>query len=65
MWDFNVPAEISSAFVCEILADRASPHFSQNLFFVTQMKMGGMGGGPLPQKGVVKTMTMAECGVLR
>lgn len=43
MWGFNVHAEISSAFVREVLADRASPHFSQNPQNVTGMKMGWHG----------------------
>lgn len=66
MWGFNVHAEISSAFVREVLADRASPHFSQNPQNVTGMKMGWHGRWrPLPQKGIVKTVTMEECEELR
>lgn len=34
---------LKSAFVCEILADRASPHISQDLLFVVGMKMGWNG----------------------
>lgn len=65
MWDFNVQAEISSPFVCEVLADRASPQFSQNFFFVTQMKMGWDGRWTSASEGNCEAMTMVECEVLR
>lgn len=41
------------------------PTFPKISFLWLRWRWGGMGGGPLPQKGVVKTMTMAERGVLR